>query len=188
MIKKKYTLVIDASRNRSGGSIVYLINFIKNLNLESTKIEKIVLFSYKGLLNQIPNRPFLIKYSHPFLEKNILFQLIWQMIYLPNFLKKNNNNILFTTDATSFCKHKPSIVFNQDILGFDREVLKQIPFGLFKIRIYLIKLVQIFAMNNACKVIFLSKFSKKVISSYLKKNVDYEIIYHGIDEKLLKFI
>jgi glycosyltransferase involved in cell wall biosynthesis len=186
MIKKKYTLVIDASRNRSGGSIVYLINFIKNLNLESTKIEKVILFSYNDLLKQIPNRSFLIKYSHPFLEKNILFQLIWQMIYLPNFLKKNNNNILFTTDATSVCKYKPSIVFNQDILGFDREVLKQIPFGLFKIRIYLIKLVQIFAMNNACKVIFLSKFSKKVISSYLKKNVDYEIIYHGIDEKLLK--
>jgi len=186
MIKKKYTLVIDASRNRSGGSIVYLINFIKNLNLDFTKIEKVILFSYKSLLKQIPNRSFLIKYSHPFLEKNILFQLIWQMICLPIFLKKNNNNILFTTDATSVCKYKPSIVFNQDILGFDREVLKQIPFGLFKIRIYLIKLVQIFAMNNACKVIFLSKFSKKVISSYLKKNVDYEIIYHGIDEKLLK--
>jgi glycosyltransferase involved in cell wall biosynthesis len=186
MIKKEYTLVIDASRNRSGGSIVYLINFIKNLNLDFTKIEKLILFSYKSLLKEIPNRSFLTKYSHPFLEKNILFQLIWQMICLPNFLKKNNNNILFTTDATSICKYKPSIVFNQDILGFDREVLKKISFGLFKIRIYLIKLVQIFAMNNASKVIFLSKFSKKVISSYLKKNLDYEIIYHGIDEKLLK--
>ena len=186
MITKKYTLVIDASRNRSGGSIVYLINFIKNLNLDSTKIKKVILFSHKSLLKQIPNRPFLSKYSHPFIEKNILFQLVWQMIYLPNFLKKKDNNILFTTDSTSFCNYKPSIVFNQDILAFDNEVLKQIPFGLFKIRIYLIKLVQIFAMNNACKVIFLSKFSKKVISSYLKKNVDYEIIYHGINEKLLK--
>ena len=185
-MNKKINIIIDASRNRSGGSIVYLINFIKNLNLESTKIEKVILFSYNDLLKQIPNRSFLIKYSHPFLEKNILFQLIWQMIYLPIFLKKNDTNILFTTDATSFCKYKPSIVFNQDILGFDRGVMKQTPFGLFKIRIYLIRLVQIFAMNNASKVIFLSKFSKKVISSYLKKNLDYEIIYHGIDEKLLK--
>ena len=186
MIKKKYTLVIDASRNRSGGSIVYLINFIKNLNLETTKIEKVILFSYKDLLKKIPNRSFLIKYSHPFLEKNILFKIFWQMICLPNFLRKDDNNILFTTDATSFCKYKPSIVFNQDILAFDKEALKQIPFGLFKIRIYLIKFVQIFAMNNASKVIFLSKFSKKVISSYLRKNLDYKIIYHGIDEKLLK--
>ena len=183
---KKHTLVIDASRNRSGGSIVYLINFIKNLNLESTKIEKVILFSYNDLLKKIPNRSFLIKYSHSFLEKNILLQLIWQMICLPNFLKKNDNNILFTTDATSFCKYKPSIIFNQDILAFDKEVLKQISFGLFKIRIYLIKLVQIFAMNNASKVIFLSKFSKKIISSFLKQNLDYEIIYHGVDKKLFK--
>ena len=186
MIKKNYTLVIDASRNRSGGSIVYLINFIKNLNLEKTKIEKVILFSYKGLLRKIPNRSFLIKYSHPFLEKNILFKIFWQMIYLPNFLRKDDNNILFTTDAASFCKHKPSIVFNQDILAFDKEVMEKIPFGLFKIRVYLIKLIQIFAMNNASKVIFLSKFSKKVISSYLRKNLNYKIIYHGIDEKLLK--
>jgi glycosyltransferase involved in cell wall biosynthesis len=185
-MNKKINIVIDASRNRSGGSIIYLINFIKNLNLETTKIEKVILFSYKSLLKKIPNRPFLIKYSHPFLEKNILFQLIWQMICLPNFLKKKSNNILFTTDSTSFCKYKPSIIFNQDILGFDKEVLKQIPFGLFKFRIYLIRLVQIWAMNNASKVIFLSKFSKKIISSYLRKNLDYKIIYHGIDKKLLK--
>jgi glycosyltransferase involved in cell wall biosynthesis len=186
MIKQKYTLVIDASRNRSGGSIVYLINFIKNLNLDSTKIKNVILFSYKSLLKQIPNRPFLTKYSHPFLEKNILFQLIWQMICLPIFLKKKDNNVLFITDATSFCKYRPSIVFNQDILAFDKDTLKKIPFGLFKIRVYLIKFVQIWAMNNASKIIFLSKFSKKVISSYLKKNFDYKIIYHGIDKKLLK--
>jgi glycosyltransferase involved in cell wall biosynthesis len=186
MIKRKYTLVIDASRNRSGGSKVYLINLIKNLNLNSTKIKKVILFSHKSLLKQIPNRPFLSKYSHPFIEKNILFQFMWQSICLPTFLKKKDNNILFTTDSTSFCNYKPSIVFNQDILAFDNEVLKQISFGLFKIRIYLIRIVQIFAMNNACKVIFLSKFSKRVTSTYLKKKLDYKIIYHGIDEKLFK--
>ena len=186
MIKKKYTLVIDASRNRSGGAIVYIKNFIKNLNLNSSKIEKVILFSYKDLLKQISNRSFLIKYSHPFIEKNILFQIIWQIIYLPIFLKKNKNNILFSTSSTSFCKYKPSIVLNQDILSFDEQTLSKIPFGLDKIRLYVIKLVQIWAMNNATKVIFLSKFSKKIISKSLNKNKNYEIIYHGIDTKLLK--
>ena len=31
MNNKKYTLVIDSSRNRSGGAIVYIKNFIKHL-------------------------------------------------------------------------------------------------------------------------------------------------------------
>ena len=186
MIEKNYTLIIDGSRNRSGGAIVYLKNFIKNLNLNSTKIEKVILFSNKSLLKQIPNRPFLTKYSHPFLEKNIFFQIIWQMIYLPFFLKKNDNNILFSTDSTSFCKHKLSIVFNQDILSFDELALKQLPFGLEKIRLYIIRRVQIWAMNNASKIIFLSEHSKKIISQSLKKKINYEIIHHGIDKKLFK--
>ena len=185
-MNKKINIVIDASRNRSGGSINFLINFIKNLNLDSTKIEKVILFSNKSVLNKIPNRPFLIKYTHPFLEKNIIFQLIWQIVCLPNFLKKNNNNILFITDSSSFCKYSPSIVLNQDILAFDKETQKQISFGLFKIRLYLIRIIQIWTMNNASKIIFLSKFTKKVILSYLKKNIDCKVIYHGIDKTLLK--
>ena len=115
MNNKKYTLVIDSSRNRSGGAIVYIKNFIKHLNLDTTKIEKIILISYKKLLKQIPSRSFLEKKSHPYLEKNIFFQIIWQWIILPIYLKKNKNNILFTTDSASFCNYKPSIVFNQDI-------------------------------------------------------------------------
>jgi len=184
MNKKKYVLVIDASRNRSGGSIVYIKNFIKNLNLNSTQIEKVILFSYKNLLKQIPNRSFLVKYSHPYLEKNILFQIIWQAIYLPIYLKKNKNNILFSTDSTSFCKHKPSIVFNQDILSFDKNTLNNMPLSIAKIRLYLIRFIQIRSMNNAEVIIFLSKYSKNVISKYLKKNINYNIIYHGIEKDI----
>ena len=84
-------IVIDASRNRSGGAIAYLKNFIKNLNLKNTNVKEIIIFSQKEILKQIPNKPFLIKYSHPFLEKNILFQIIWQLILLPIYLKKKKN-------------------------------------------------------------------------------------------------
>jgi len=187
MTKKKYILVIDASRNRSGGSIIYIKNFIKNLNLNSTQIEKVILFSYKDLLKQIPNRSFLTKCNHPYLEKNILFQIFWQAIHLPIFLKKNKNNILFSTDSASFCKHKPSIVFNQDILSFDQQALTKTPFGIGKIRLYVIRLVQIWAMNNATKVIFLSNFSQKIISKYLNKKKKYKIINNEIDKNLLKY-
>tara|TARA_Y100000389_G_C17464492_1_gene524390 strand:- start:385 stop:1530 length:1146 start_codon:yes stop_codon:yes gene_type:complete len=186
MIKKKYTIVIDASRNKSGGAIVYMKNFIKHIKIESTSIEKIILFSYKNLLYQIPKRSFLIKKNHFFLEKNIFFQIFWQWFLLPIYLKKNKNNILFTTDSTSFCRFKPSIVFNQDLLGFDKNAFNQISFGLEKLRLYLIKYIQIKTMNAANEIIFLSKFSQKVISKSLKKKLSYKIIPHGIEKKLIR--
>jgi len=191
MIKKKYTLVIDASRNRSGGAIVYLKNFLKYLNLKNTKIDKIIVFSQKKILNQIPNRYFLDKCSHPLLENNIIFQIIWQYIFLPIYLKKNKIDILYSTDTSTVCKYSPSIVLNQDILSFDKDTLIKIPFSLEKIRLYIIRFLQIHTMNSANEKIFLSKYTKKIISKFLKKNINYSIIPHGIEnisKKLTKSI
>lgn len=181
MIKKKYTLVIDASRNRSGGAIAYLKNFLKHLKLKNTKIDKITIFSHKKILNQIPNRYFLNKCNHPLLEKNIIFQIIWQFIFLPFYLKKNKIDILYSTDTSTVCKYFPSIVLNQDILGFDKDILNKIPFSLEKIRLYIIRFLQIRTMNSANEIIFLSKYTKKIISKFLKKKIKYSIIPHGIE-------
>jgi glycosyltransferase involved in cell wall biosynthesis len=185
MSKKKITIVIDASRNKSGGAINYLKNFIKYLNFKKKNI-KIILFSHQYILDQISNKSFLIKKNHPFLEKNIFFQIIWQLIFLPIYLKKNRINILYSTDSSTFCNYSNSIVFNQDILSFDKEAVNQIPLSLEKIRLYIIKFLQIRSMNKAKEVIFLSKYSKKIISKYLNKNKNYNIIPHGIDENLKK--
>ncbi|MDA7801172.1 glycosyltransferase [Candidatus Pelagibacter sp.] len=186
MKKNSFNIVIDASRNKSGGAIVYLKNFLKHLDIKNTKINKILIFSHKRILKQIPNRPFLIKCSHYLLEKNIFFQIIWQLIFLPMFLKKNKIDILYSTDSSTFCNYSPSIVFNQDILSFDKEALNQIPFSLEKIRLYIIKYVQIYSMNNANEVIFLSKNSRKTISKYLKKKTNHNIIHHGAEEYIKK--
>jgi glycosyltransferase involved in cell wall biosynthesis len=184
--KKDIKIVIDASRNRSGGAIVYLKNFIEHLDPKLANINKIYLFSQKNLLSQIPNRSYLIKCNHSILEKNIFFQIIWQWIILPFYLKKNKIDILYTTDSSSFCKFKPSIIFNQDILSFDKEALNQICFSLEKLRLYIIRIVQIKAMNNSDEVIFLSKFSKNIISKNLKKKLSFNIIYHGVEKKIKK--
>ena len=185
MKTKKIKLLIDASRNKSGGAIVYIKNFIKNLDLENTPIEKVIIFSYKKLLTKIPNRYFLTKKNHYLLEKNIFFQILWQWYFLPIYLKKNKIDILFTTDSTSFCKFKPSIVFNQDILSFDKDVVNQISFGIEKLRLYLIKFIQVKAMNYANYIIFLSKFSQKIISKFLQKKIHYKVIPHGIEKNLI---
>tara|TARA_A100001011_G_scaffold362023_1_gene410656 strand:- start:2930 stop:4072 length:1143 start_codon:yes stop_codon:yes gene_type:complete len=183
MIKKRYKkVVIDASRNKSGGAIIYLKNFIKHLNIKNTEIKEIMIFSHENILDQIPNRSFLIKRTHPLLEMNIFFQIIWQLIYLPFFLKKNDVDILYSTDSSTFCNYSNSVVFNQDILSFDKQALDQIPFGLEKIRLYLIKFLQIYSLNNAKEIIFLSKHAGKIITKNLRKKINYNIIYHGIEE------
>ena len=183
MKNKKYRkVVIDASRNKSGGAIIYLKNFIKHLNLDNTEIDEIIIFSHKYILDQIPKRSFLVKCSHPLLEMNIFFQIIWQLVYLPYFLKKNQVDVLYSTDSSTFCNYSNSIILNQDILSFDKKALNEIPFSLEKIRLYIIKFLQIYSLNNAKEVIFLSKYSQKIISKDLRKKINSNIIHHGIEK------
>jgi glycosyltransferase involved in cell wall biosynthesis len=177
-------LLIDASRNRSGGIVHYLNNFIKNFDIKKTKIDEIIVCSYKSLLNQLPNRKFVIKKNHIFLEKNILFQLFWQFFLLPKLLKKKKIDILFSTDATTLCHYSKSIVFNQDLLSFSKYISAENNF-LKRLRLYLIKYLQILALDKASIAIFSSNYSKKIISINLSKNNKSVVIYPGIAKELL---
>ncbi len=44
-------IAIDASRNRSGGAIVHIVNILKHFDVNKYDIEKIHLWSYDKLLN-----------------------------------------------------------------------------------------------------------------------------------------
>ncbi|MDA9105657.1 N-acetyl sugar amidotransferase, partial [Candidatus Pelagibacter sp.] len=54
------------------------------------------------------------------------------------------------------------------------------------IKIFIIKFVQIYSLNNAKEVIFLSDYARKTITKYLRKNISYNIIPHGVEENFKK--
>ena len=60
---KNIKIAIDATRNRSGGAKIHLIELLKNLQYEKYNLDKIYLWSYPELLNKIPDYPWLKKYS-----------------------------------------------------------------------------------------------------------------------------
>ena len=69
--KENLVMFVDASRNRSGGSIVYLKNFLDNFDFKKTRIKKIIICSNKYVLEQMQDTKNIVHYSHVFLEKNL---------------------------------------------------------------------------------------------------------------------
>ena len=179
-------LLIDASRNRSGGIISYVKNFIRNFDFKKTNIKEIVICANRNLLSELPQRNYVTKYNNFFLEKNLIFQIIWQFFILPKFLKKEKFDILFSTDASTLCHFSKSIVFNQDLLSFGNNINKENIF-LKKLRLYLIKYIQINALNKSTIAIFSSKHSKKLIMKHLNRKKNNSFIYPGIDRKILTY-
>ena len=179
-------LLIDASRNRSGGIISYVKNFIRNFDFKKTKIKEIVICANNNLLSELPRKNYVTQYNHFFLEKNLIFQIIWQFFILRKFLKKEKFNILFSTDSSTLCHFSRSIVFNQDLLSFGNNINKENIF-LKKLRLYFIKYIQIKALNKSTIAIFSSKYSKKLILKHLDRKKNNLFIYPGIDRKILGY-
>ena len=69
---------IDASRNRSGGAKAHIVGILSQGDPSAHGISKIHLWSYKELLNAIPDAPWLVKHNPPELEQSLAQQVFWQ--------------------------------------------------------------------------------------------------------------
>lgn len=176
-------LGIDASRNRSGGAIAYLVGILSEKNKYIDCFNEIHLFVPLEIVNKIPFRKNL--YIHTLKKRSIVFEIFWQYYTLNKILNHLKINLLFTTDSATFCNFSRNILLNQDVLPYDS--IANINSNYFEnLRNFLIRSVQSHSFKNAIGIIFLSQYSRKLITSYHKiKNIDTVIIPHGFDSEYL---
>ena len=174
---------IDASRNRSGGSKAYLMSILSNLDYDEYEIEKIHIWSYKSLLSDLPRHSKLILHSPWQLNSCLPLQLIWQKFKLAIEVSKYKCEILFTTDASTLCRFKPQIILSQDMLSYEPGIMKLYGLTWDRMRLLAILFLQNRAFKFAEAVIFLTKYSSKVIRSKCADIKQYVLIPHGIELK-----
>lgn len=174
------TLAFDASRCRSGGAYAHINGILTNFDPIKFGISEIHLWSHKELLNYIPNYPWLIKHNPKYLNKNIFFQIFWQAYVLNKEIKKFKCSILFTLDASTFCRFKNQIVLSQDMLSYEPGVMKLFGFSKERFRLLLILWLQNAAFKRAKGVIFLTNYASNVIQGYCGPLSNIAVIPHGV--------
>jgi glycosyltransferase involved in cell wall biosynthesis len=180
---KKVTVAIDASRNRSGGTISHLVGILSSVDPRECGVELVHLWSYEVLLNKIPNYPWLVKHSPAAINKTLIFQIWWQCFIFPTELKRIGCDVLLSTDAGTLCHHYPDIVMSRDMLSFEAGEMNRYPiFSKSKIRLLILKWLQIRSLRKATGVLFLTKYASDVIQLYSGKLKKYKIIPHGIGD------
>jgi glycosyltransferase involved in cell wall biosynthesis len=173
---------IDACRIRSGGGVAHLVGILKNSNPNQYGINRIHIWSYKKLLDELPDTPWLIKHNPPQLERSLVYQLWWQFFRLPKELKENNCDILFAADASSICRFRPSVVLSQDMLSYEPGQMRHFGLSLKRLRLEVIRIVQNRAMRRANGVIFLTNYAARVLQHATGKLRRVAVIPHGIGE------
>ena len=175
-----FIIGIDASRNRSGGAKAHLIGILSENNPASFGIQEIHLWSYKSLLDQIPEYPWLIKHNPKALEGSLIKQAWWQYCELPKEAKNAGCHIMLNTDAGTIGGFKPSVTMSRDMLSYEKGEMERYGWSIARLRLLALKYIQAQSLKNADGTIFLTRYAADVIQKFtgpLKKTC---IIPHGV--------
>ena len=173
---------IDASRNRSGGAFAHMVGLITEVIPEQYGVKEIHLWSHKKLLDEIPDRPWLIKHNPIYLEKNIFKQLFWQRFIFKRELELNNCELVFNTTASSFGKFQPNVTLSQDMLPFEPGEMQRYKLGLGRLRLIFLKNTYIRALRYSTAVIFLTRYASKMIQQITGPLSISKVIPHGVND------
>jgi len=173
---------IDASRIRSGGGIAHLLGILYAGDPSVHAINKVHVWSYKLLLDMLPDTPWLIKHNPPELEHTLIHQVWWQFRSLPREARRNNCDVLFAADAATVCGFRPSVVMSQDMLAYEQGQMRHYGLSATRLRLILIRFIQTRAMKRANGVIFLSNYATRIIQRATGELRCISIIPHGVGE------
>lgn len=180
--KSKICIAIDASRNRSGGSIAHLIGIISESDPELDGISEIHVWSYESLLKKLPNKPWLKKHNPSYLEKSIVHQLFWQIFLFNSEFKQAKCDILLNTDAGTMSFVKPAVTMSRDMLSYEPGEISRYGISLSRLRLLILRYIQSSSLKRASGAIFLTKYAAEVIQKHCGELSNIQLIPHGISE------
>ncbi len=181
-----FILGIDASNIRAGGGITHLSQFIAAANPHQYGFRKVVVWSGAATLRELPEREWLHKSHISWLDKGLLWRVLWQQLGLPSALKKNGCVALFSPGGTSpVYVPVPNFVMSQNLLPFDSTEAAR--YGLLsgmRLKLKLLRWSQSRSMRKADALLFLTCYAKAHMLRILEKHTDrIAVIPHGIEER-----
>lgn len=172
---------LDASRNRSGGAIAHIKGLLSGGDPRVQGIDTVHLWAHAALLDLLEPRDWLVKHTVAASNGSILRQILWQRFKLPLEARKLGIQVMFNTDAGSFCPFQPSITLSQDMLSYEPGEMQRYPWWTkARLRLQVLRIVQLARLRKSTVAVFLTSHAAQVIGP-LSHASHIEIIPHGID-------
>jgi glycosyltransferase involved in cell wall biosynthesis len=177
---------IDAGNIRSGGGLTHLTELLSHAEPEKYGIKEVVIWSSDSTLTKLPDKKWLIKKSHSWLNKSFLFSFLFQIIYLPQMLKKEKINLLFVPGGTFLGDFETVVTMSQNMLPFEIQERQRFTKWSTRLRFRILEKTQAYTFRNAKGVIFLTQYAKEYIQKTVNLHSNITIIPHGINLNFLR--
>lgn len=171
-------IVINALSARLGGGQTYLKNLLAHLP-EDDDLELVV---YAPDSLQLPASPRIRRARTSWPTENPLLRSAWEKLALPGILRRERADVLFcpgglvSTSAPKGCR---TVTMFRNMTPFDPRARRAIPWGLQRIRIWMLEHLMLSSMAKADLTIFISDFARSVIEERIRLR-SARTIPHGI--------
>lgn len=171
-------IVINALSARLGGGQTYLKNLLAHL--PSQPDLEILVFAPPSL--RLPEDRRIRRGIIAWPTENPLLRSVWEKVALPRILAHERANVLFcpggliSTRAPSGCR---TVTMFRNMTPFDERARRAVPFGLQRLRNWMLEHLMLASMAQADLTIFISEFARRVIEARICVH-EGQTIPHGI--------
>ena len=182
-------LAIDAINIRQGGGITHLAQMLQVAQPNLYGFKKVTVWSSRATADLLPDRPWLVKRSLPWMDSSLLRRIIGHQFQFGYELVAHKCDVLFSPGGTFPRAEGLSMVaMSQNMLPFEPvEAYKFGRLSLMRLKMYIIKMMQMRSFKRANGLIFLSEYAERVI----KHALDYipcrsQLVKHGIESRFFQ--
>ncbi len=182
-------LGIDATNIRQGGGVTHLSQLLQAGDPISAGISKVTVWTSQSTATALPERPWLVKISSPWMDAVLPLRIVGQQFQIPYALQASGCDVLFSPGGT-FPSWLPvlAVTMSQNMLPF--EPLEAVRFGRFslmRLKMRLLRYSQRRSFMRADGLIFLTKYAEALVSRVLGGvPCPTALIPHGIEQRFLQ--
>jgi glycosyltransferase involved in cell wall biosynthesis len=171
-------IVINALSARLGGGQTYLKNLLAHLPGQSD----LDILVYAPASLRLPEDARIRRATPRWPTENPLLRSLWEKLALPRILKQEQADMLFcpggliSTRPPAGCR---TVTMFRNMTPFDRRARRALPFGLQRLRNWLLEPLMLSSMARADLTIFISDFARRVIEDRIRVRQG-QTIPHGI--------
>ena len=182
-------LAIDATNIRQGGGITHLSQLLQAGDPITAGIKRVTVWVNQSTAAVLPDRPWLVKKTFPWMDAKLPQRLIGQQLALPQAIKAESCNVLFSPGGTlPFWSFVPTVTLSQNMLPF--EPSEAACFGrwsLMRLKMRLLRSSQGRSFMRADGLIFLTQYAQTAVTKALGGlSCPTALIPHGIEQRFMQ--
>lgn len=179
-------LGIDASNLRAGGGVTHLVELLRVARPLVHRFSQIVVWSGQATLNQIEDRPWLVKSYQPLLDKGLPYRIFWQRFRLSKLARVAGCDVLFVPGGSYAGDFRPMVTMSRNLLPFEWCELRRFGWSWMTFKLLMLHIIQTRTFHRADGLIFLTQYTRDVVMRKIKATAGKtSIVPHGIDERFV---